>query len=1291
MRKNLLALIFVCIGLCGIKSYAQQSTVAKLWTNEILFAITNDFARPPIHARNLFHLSIAMHDAWAAYDQSAEMYFLGKTLGNFTANYQGIILPQDIESARHEAISYAAYRLITHRFQNSPKWFFTQNSINQLMNSFGYNTSITSTDYINGGPAELGNYIANRLIAYGFQDGSNEINNYANQFYQPVQGVIRVEDPGNPNMTDPNRWQAISLSVAIDQAGNVLSSDPPHLAPEWGNVRPFALADSVLTVFSRDGNNYRVYHNPGDPVYLDTLTPSGLESLYKWNFTMVSVWQSHLDPTDGVMWDVSPASIGNNQVLPEFYEDYENFYDFFNGGDIGPGYDLNPVTNQPYTPQIVPRGDYTRVVAEFWADGLDSETPPGHWFKIYNEVSNHPLYQKKWMGQGPVLDDLHYDVKAYLTLGGAMHDAAISAWGVKGWYDYVRPVSALRYMADRGQSTDSNLPNYHPAGMPLIPGYVELVEPNDPLAGAMNEHVGKIKLYTWRGPDYIEDPEEDFAGVGWILAENWWPYQRPTFVTPPFAGFVSGHSTYSRAAAEVMTFITGNPFFPGGMSNFVAEQNEFLEFEQGPSVPVVLQWATYRDASDQCSLSRIWGGIHPAVDDIPGRFIGMKVGVDASVHANKTFDVIRPEVTSVVSNNQVINLDDVGTTFQLTVNFAEPMNTSINPVITFLNTLHPLVNSLSFSGASWLNNQTYVLNYNVLAFEETLNNVVVQVAEAINLEGIKQKPFLSRNPFIIDKVRPTVVSTNFSNTVINDDVAQGMFSIQLNFSERCDTLINPAISFVSNENVEDVLTFSTQQSGWISELAYIARYAVADNENEITNIGLQVEGVKDIAGNIQSTFLQNNAFSIDTRNPLLTDFSINKNLLNISDIGNQSLVIELQFDKIMQSSSIPALVFQGLTSPVLTLNTAQSSWLTPNRLRLVYNLQNQPVEDFDIDISLQNLRDLSGNRPTDFVIADVLSIDTKRPVVASVSPTVSTVSDLNVGTANFKVLIYFDEVMNQTQKPVAEFFQNGTLNTSVNFNIFSSNWIDETTFEATYNVVDLNVEIESLDLRVNFARDISGNAQSLYAQTDVIAVDTKNPSIVSLSANTYEVTSINTSLIITAVFDEPMNQDSELNLDFMDAGAIENVLVKNEDASQWLNPFVFILQYDLEGSYNKNNINIRPSGAKDLAMNEVKDDLFESFLSININPLSVGQREVADIIVFPNPVQGNGKLFIKTELNKLNFKLYNALGQKVSEQNSNTYDGVGYSISLNNLSSGIYNLHISEDGIPLGSRLIVVE
>ena len=126
-----------------------------------------------------------------------------------------------------------------------------------------------------------------------------------------------------------------------------------------------------------------------------------------------------------------------------------------------------------------------------------------------------------------------------------MHDAAITAWGIKGWYDYIRPISAIRAMADAGQSSDSTLVNYDPAGLPLTPGLIELVAIGDTLwigdslavADAAIEN--KVKLWAWRGPEVINDPETDGAGVDWMLAENWWPYQRPTFITPPLRRWVS--------------------------------------------------------------------------------------------------------------------------------------------------------------------------------------------------------------------------------------------------------------------------------------------------------------------------------------------------------------------------------------------------------------------------------------------------------------------------------------------------------------------------------------------------------------------------------------------------------------------------------------------------------------------------------------------------------------------------------------------------------------------------------
>ena len=601
-------------------------SAARRWIEVLLQAIRNDYARPTVHARNLFHISAAMYDAWAAYDpsyQPASPWLLGRTRAGSRCGFDGLPTPEDVEDARQIALSYAVYRLIRHRFDASPGASQILRDADALMGHLGYDVDVDDTDP-GLGPAALGNHIGRCYIDFGLVDGANEVNDYANLAYEPVNPALEPDKPGNPDITDLNRWQPLALEEFVDQAGNPSDAEPEFLGPEWGSVVPFALKEEDLTIHHRDGYDYWVYHDPGPPPMIGG---DGADD-YKWSHALVAVWSSHLDPTDGVTMDISPASVGDIRSYPRRFDEHPGFYRLVEGGDRGRGRAVNPSTGLPYEPQIVPRGDYARVLAEFWADGPDSETPPGHWFVILNEVNDHPLMQGRFSGEG-ALDLLAYDAKAYFLLGGAMHDAAIAAWGVKGYYDYIRPISSLRAMADRGQSSDREAASYDADGIELRPGYIELVDADDPLAGDEGEHVGKIKLLAWRGPDAIDDPETDVAGVGWILAENWWPYQRPTFVTPPFAGYVSGHSTYSRAAAEVLTALTEDEFFPGGMSSFEIEANGFLVFEDGPSVDMTLQWATYRDASDQCSLSRIWGGIHPPADDIAGRLIGIEVGVDA--------------------------------------------------------------------------------------------------------------------------------------------------------------------------------------------------------------------------------------------------------------------------------------------------------------------------------------------------------------------------------------------------------------------------------------------------------------------------------------------------------------------------------------------------------------------------------------------------------------------------------------------------------------------------------------
>src|SRR5262249_4043988 len=144
---------------------------------------------------------------------------------------------------------------------------------------------------------------------------------------------------------------------------------------------------------------------------------------------------------------------------------------------------------------------------------------------------------------------------------------------------------------------------------------------------------GKIAIFCW--PGQPDDPGIEASGVKWVHAENWMTYQKKTFVTPGFPGYISGHSTFSRAAAEEMTALTGTEYFPGGMGTYTITK---LANELGPSGKLTLQWATYYDAADQVGLSRIWGGIHPPVDDFTGRRVGSQCGLGAWALAQRYFD-----------------------------------------------------------------------------------------------------------------------------------------------------------------------------------------------------------------------------------------------------------------------------------------------------------------------------------------------------------------------------------------------------------------------------------------------------------------------------------------------------------------------------------------------------------------------------------------------------------------------------------------------------------------------------
>ena len=446
-------------------------SVARRWDEALLDAIRRALPNPPVHARNLFHTSVAMWDAWAAYDPTATGYIA-------TEKAQAA----DVPAARAEAISYAAFRVLTARYIKAVGGDVSLSEFDDVMDSLCYPIDVTTTE--GSTPAAVGNRIAAAVLAYGKTDGSNEAGGYSSPDYRTVNPPLVVDKAGT-TMADPNRWQPLQIEHMISQNGiPVTNGVQQAVGPHWGHVKSFAMPD---------GGAAGVPIDPGPP---PRLGDPATDQAFKDQAVEVIRDSSMMDPTADATIDISPGARGGNPL----------------GTNDGHGHPVNPATGQPYPSDVVNLGDFARVMAEFWADGPKSETPPGHWNVLANLVSDELSPNLRIGGSGPTIDRLQWDVKLYLALNGAVHDAAIAAWGLKGDYDGTRPISMIRYMGGLGQSSDPNGPSYNKEGLPLVPGLIEVVTRETTAPGqrhaALAGHEGEIAVHAWAGnPKDPEDPD----------------------------------------------------------------------------------------------------------------------------------------------------------------------------------------------------------------------------------------------------------------------------------------------------------------------------------------------------------------------------------------------------------------------------------------------------------------------------------------------------------------------------------------------------------------------------------------------------------------------------------------------------------------------------------------------------------------------------------------------------------------------------------------------------------------
>jgi hypothetical protein len=217
-----------------------------------------------------------------------------------------------------------------------------------------------------------------------------------------------------------------------------------------------------------------------------------------------------------------------------------------------------------------------KAIVEFMRDGPKSTGQSGHWLTLAKAVSRRDK------------NNTDRDVKLFFAVGNVVMDGFISCWEAKRHYDSSRPWTLVRHY-----------------------------------------YKGK-KVKCWGGPG---------KGVVELPAEQWNPYSPATFVTPPFPGYTSGHSTVSAAAARTLALFTGSDHFgeiekrkagsltePGFECKIIMMKDGKLPVgHEKMTCNVALALPTFTATAEMAAVSRLWGGYHIRTDNDAGLVQGRKV------------------------------------------------------------------------------------------------------------------------------------------------------------------------------------------------------------------------------------------------------------------------------------------------------------------------------------------------------------------------------------------------------------------------------------------------------------------------------------------------------------------------------------------------------------------------------------------------------------------------------------------------------------------------------------------
>ena len=456
-------------------------------------------------------------------------------------------------------------------------------------------------------------------------------------------------------------------------------------------------------------------------------------------------------------------------------------------------------------------------------------------------------------------------------------------------------------------------------------------------------------------------------------------------------------------------------------------------------------------------------------------------------------DTKSPEVQQVNVSDFVIN-DNVaaGGELSITLTFSEPCVQNEDVEITILSD-QEIGNSLMLnsSESAWIDNQTYIVYFSLTDEDAFSEEIHLSVEMVEDLFGNQMGVSLNENVLILDTKNPELNDISVNDNVLNiQDFGNTNLIVTVEFDEPMNDESTPELVFNNQNPLGISLVYNEVASNWTSENTCEIHYLFESTEAEFIDVEVSLENFQDSNGNSLNDSTVPELFSIDTKRPLVELVTPEDIMVSDQNVENGGFSIDVVFSETMDEEQ-PALVL--LTAPEiensLTNNFISSNWIDENTFRADFDASDENVEIDNVGLTVGFALDANGNAQNEYIQDAAFDLDTRNPELISLSSSDYLIEQDDIGEESFNMVMIFDESMDAEAEINVSFSPEAPVNSIIQLNPNSSEWINQFTYLAVFDVFESSEVISSVSVLASEGGDLAGNPMQSSSFENLLSID----------------------------------------------------------------------------------------------------------------------------------------------------------------------------------------------------------